>query len=121
MRRVRDAALSLVLRALSAPREQWVLLAPLVLQVARVQRETRALAVVLERLDQAALPVLWDLLERLDRMGLLDPAGYRDHRAQLVRADFRVLQVPLDLPEHPASKDPQEHPDPPEPPPPSLP
>jgi hypothetical protein len=35
---------------------------------------------------------LWDLLETLDKMGILDPKEFREIRAKLVRLDLVVLQ-----------------------------
>lgn len=41
--------------------------------------------------ESQVLLVLWDLLERLDRMGRLELREYQDLRAQLVRLELRGL------------------------------
>jgi hypothetical protein len=78
------AVIHLVTRTYVLPPVLRALLAPL---VRRVTGESEV---------SEGLTAQWELLEVLDRQGILDPQEYRELRARLVRQEFKVPQVTLD-------------------------
>lgn len=98
--RIHDAAISLVLRTRALSLGHQALLDPLVKVLATVEGPFISTK---QDLDAGALPTLWALLETMDKMGVLDPASFRAHRALLVRAEFQALSgekrgsAPVDL------------------------
>jgi hypothetical protein len=70
--RLKDAAFSLILRSRTLPFGKQVLLSGLV---------TQAMAI-------PSIDLLWELLERMDRLQCFSPESYRHHRADLRRLEF---------------------------------